>query len=118
MDVNNNPNNPVINYRSFGDNMYNVAKKGIAYFKGMQDAGLLTTAKHFPGHGDTNVDSHFDLPQLPYSRGRLDSLEEYPFREAINAGISGVMIAHMSIPALDSTKHLPSTLSRPLLPVF
>lgn len=115
MDVNNNPDNPVINYRSFGDNMYNVAKKGIAYFKGMQDAGLLTTAKHFPGHGDTNVDSHFDLPLLPYSRGRLDSLEEYPFREAINAGISGVMIAHMSIPALDSTTHLPSTLSRPII---
>jgi beta-glucosidase-like glycosyl hydrolase len=115
MDINNNPNNPVINYRSFGDNMYNVAKKGIAYFKGMQDEGLLTTAKHFPGHGDTNVDSHFDLPLLPYSRGRLDSLEEYPFREAINAGISGVMIAHMSIPALDSTKHLPSTLSRPII---
>lgn len=115
MDVNNNPNNPVINYRSFGDNMYNVAKKGIAYFKGMQDAGLLTTAKHFPGHGDTNVDSHFDLPLLPYSHGRLDSLEEYPFREAINAGISGVMIAHMSIPALDSTTHLPSTLSRPII---
>ncbi|MDN5285069.1 MAG: glycoside hydrolase family 3 [Mucilaginibacter sp.] len=115
MDINNNPNNPVINYRSFGDNMYNVAKKGIAYFKGMQAEGLLTTAKHFPGHGDTNVDSHFDLPLLPYSRGRLDSLEEYPFREAINAGISGVMIAHMSIPALDSTKHLPSTLSRPII---
>ncbi|MDN3550158.1 glycoside hydrolase family 3 protein [Mucilaginibacter aquaedulcis] len=115
MDVNNNPNNPVINYRSFGDNMYNVAKKGIAYFKGMQDAGLLTTAKHFPGHGDTNVDSHFDLPLLPYSRARLDSLEEYPFREAINAGISGIMIAHMNIPALDSTKHLPSTLSRPIV---
>jgi beta-glucosidase-like glycosyl hydrolase len=81
----------------------------------MQDAGLLTTAKHFPGHGDTNVDSHLDLPLLPYSRGRLDSLEEYPFREAINEGISGVMIAHMNIPALDSTKHLPSTLSRPIV---
>jgi beta-N-acetylhexosaminidase len=115
MDVNNNPNNPVINYRSFGDNKYNVAKKGIAYFTGMQDAGLLTAAKHFPGHGDTNVDSHFDLPLLPYSRARLDSLEEYPFREAINAGISGVMIAHMSIPSLDSTTHLPSTLSRPII---
>ncbi|MEO3408585.1 glycoside hydrolase family 3 N-terminal domain-containing protein [Mucilaginibacter sp. CAU 1740] len=115
MDVNNNPGNPVINYRSFGDNMYNVAKKGIAYFKGMQDAGLLTSAKHFPGHGDTNVDSHFDLPLLPYSRGRLDSLEMYPFREAINAGISGVMIAHMNIPSLDKTPKLPSTLSRPII---
>ena len=115
MDVNNNPDNPVINYRSFGDNKYNVAQKGIAYLKGMQDAGLLTTAKHFPGHGDTNVDSHFDLPLLPFTRARLDSLEEYPFREAIKAGISGVMIAHMDIPALDTTKHLPSTLSRKIV---
>jgi beta-glucosidase-like glycosyl hydrolase len=115
MDVNNNPNNPVINYRSFGDNKYNVAAKGIAYMKGMQDAGLLTTAKHFPGHGDTNVDSHFDLPLLPFDRARLDTLEQYPFRQAIKAGISGVMIAHMDIPALDTTKNLPSTLSRPIV---
>jgi beta-N-acetylhexosaminidase len=115
LDVNNNPDNPVINYRSFGDNKYNVAAKGIAYFKGMQDAGLLTTAKHFPGHGDTNVDSHLDLPLLPFTRQRLDSLEEYPFREAIKAGISGVMIAHMNIPGLDTTKNLPSTLSRPIV---
>jgi beta-N-acetylhexosaminidase len=115
MDVNNNPNNPVINYRSFGDNKYNVAAKGIAYMKGMQDAGLLTTAKHFPGHGDTNVDSHFDLPLLPFTRKRLDTLEEYPFKQAIRAGISGVMIAHMNIPSLDSTKNLPSTLSRPIV---
>jgi beta-N-acetylhexosaminidase len=115
MDVNNNPNNPVIGFRSFGDNKYNVAQKGIAYMKGMQDGGILTTAKHFPGHGDTDVDSHFDLPQLPFTRQRLDSLEEYPFREAIKAGLSGVMVAHMNIPALDSTKHLPSTLSRPII---
>src|ERR1700761_3968982 len=115
MDVNNNPDNPVINYRSFGDNKYNVAKKGIAYFRGMQDEGLLTTAKHFPGHGDTNVDSHLDLPLLPFTRKRLDSLEEYPFREAIKAGISGIMIAHMDIPALDNTKNLPSTLSRKIV---
>src|ERR1700744_1163353 len=115
MDVNNNPDNPVINYRSFGDNKYNVAAKGIAYMKGMQDAGLLTTAKHFPGHGDTNTDSHLDLPLLPFTRQRLDTLEEYPFRQAIKAGISGVMIAHMDIPALDSTKNLPSTLSRPIV---
>jgi beta-N-acetylhexosaminidase len=115
MDINNNPDNPVINYRSFGDNKYNVAAKGIAYMKGMQDEGILTAAKHFPGHGDTNVDSHLELPLLPFSRHRLDSLEEYPFREAINAGISGVMIAHMDIPALDSTKNLPSTLSRKIV---
>ena len=115
MDINNNPDNPVINYRSFGDNKFNVAAKGIAYMRGMQDAGLLTTAKHFPGHGDTNVDSHYDLPLLPFTRKRLDSLEEYPFNEAIKAGISGIMIAHMNIPALDTTKRLPSTLSRPIV---
>ncbi len=115
MDINNNPDNPVINYRSFGDNKYNVAKKGIAYFKGMQDAGLLTTAKHFPGHGDTNVDSHLALPLLPFTRQRLDSLEEYPFREAIAAGIGGIMVAHMDIPALDSAKNRPSTLSRKII---
>jgi len=115
MDVNNNPNNPVINYRSFGDNKYNVAQKGIAYMQGMQNGRLITTAKHFPGHGDTNVDSHQDLPLLPFTRQRLDSLEEYPFREAIKAGISGIMVAHMNIPALDTTLHLPSTLSRPII---
>jgi beta-N-acetylhexosaminidase len=115
MDINNNPNNPVINYRSFGDNKYNVAQKGIAYFTGMQSEGLLTTAKHFPGHGDTNVDSHFGLPLLPFTRERLDTLEEYPFREAIKAGISGIMVAHLDIPALDNTKNLPSTLSRKIV---
>jgi len=83
--------------------------------QGMQSEGLLTTAKHFPGHGDTNVDSHVDLPVLPFSRERLDTLEEYPFREAIRAGISGIMVAHINIPALDTTKNLPSTLSRPIV---
>lgn len=115
MDVNNNPNNPVIGFRSFGDNKFNVAKKGIAYLTGMQSAGILTTAKHFPGHGDTDVDSHQDLPLLPFTVQRLDSLEMYPFQEAIKAGISGIMIAHMNIPALDTTAHLPSTLSRPIV---
>lgn len=115
MDVNNNPDNPVIGYRAFGDNKYNVAKKGIAYLLGMQDGGILATAKHFPGHGDTNVDSHYDLPQLLFTEERLDSIELYPFLEAVKAGISGVMIAHMNIPALDSTKDLPSTLSRPIV---
>jgi beta-glucosidase-like glycosyl hydrolase len=115
MDVNNNPRNPVINYRSFGENKYNVANKSIAYMKGMQDAGLFTTAKHFPGHGDTDVDSHYDLPLLSFSKQRLDSLEMYPFKQAIAAGLNGVMVAHMSIPALDNTKNLPSTLSKPII---
>lgn len=115
MDVNNNPNNPVIGFRSFGDNKINVAKKGIAYMQGMQNGGILTTAKHFPGHGDTDVDSHLDLPLLPFSKDRLDTLETYPFKEAAKAGITGVMIAHMNIPSLDTTAHLPSTLSRPIV---
>ena len=110
-DINNNPRNPVIGYRSFGDNKYNVASRAIAYMRGMQDEGILTSIKHFPGHGDTEVDSHHDLPVLGFSRQRLDSLELYPFREAIKAGALGVMVAHMQIPALDTTARLPSTLS-------
>jgi len=115
MDVNNNPNNPVIGFRSFGDNKFNVARKGIAYLTGMQSGGILTTAKHFPGHGDTDVDSHQDLPLLPFTLQRLDTLEMYPFQQAVKAGITGIMIAHMNIPALDTTAHLPSTLSRPIV---
>jgi beta-N-acetylhexosaminidase len=115
MDVNNNPKNPVINYRSFGDNKYKVAEKGAAYVKGLQDEGILVTVKHFPGHGDTDVDSHYDLPQLNFTRERLDSLELYPFKEVIREGASGVMIAHMNIPSLDPTPKLPSTLSRPIV---
>ena len=112
VDINNNPKNPVIGFRSFGDDKYKVTEKASAYLQGMQQEGVLTTLKHFPGHGDTDVDSHFDLPQLPFSRDRLDSLELYPFKQLITAGASGVMVAHMNIPSLDSTAHLPSTLSK------
>ncbi len=115
VDVNNNPNNPVINYRSFGDNKYNVAQKAAAYMQGLQDAGILVSIKHFPGHGDTNVDSHYDLPVLNFTKERLDSIELYPFRELIRKGASGVMVAHMNIPSLDSTPKLPSTLSTPIV---
>ena len=111
-DVNNNPNNPVINFRSFGENKYRVFEKAYAYMKGMDDGGLLTSAKHFPGHGDTGVDSHADTPVIPHNRTRIDSLELYPFRELIKRGLSGVMTAHLSIPALDTTRNLPATLSR------
>lgn len=112
VDVNNNPNNPVINYRSFGENKMNVVRKGGAYMKGMMDGGLMTTLKHFPGHGDTDVDSHYDLPSLNFTITRLDSLEMYPFKELIKQGAPGVMVAHMNIPALDTTVHLPSSLSK------
>jgi beta-N-acetylhexosaminidase len=115
VDVNNNAKNPVINYRSFGENKYNVTEKGGAYLRGMQDGGLLVSIKHFPGHGDTDVDSHYDLPQLKFSKERLDSLEMYPFKELVNEGAAGVMIAHMNIPALDITPNMPSTLSKPIV---
>ena len=114
VDVNNNPLNPVINYRSFGEDKLNVTRKGIAYMKGMQSQNLLTTAKHFPGHGDTDTDSHYALPQINHPFERLDDLEMYPFKELINAGIGGVMVAHLDIPALDSTG-APSTLSKPII---
>ncbi|MET4080692.1 beta-N-acetylhexosaminidase [Pedobacter sp. UYP30] len=114
-DVNNNPKNPVINYRSFGENKYNVAIKAAEYMKGMQAGGLLTTLKHFPGHGDTDVDSHKDLPQLNFTAERLDTLEMYPFKQLIKEGATGIMVAHLSIPALDTTAHLPSSLSKPII---
>ncbi len=115
VDVNNNPSNPVINYRSFGADKKNVARKGIRYMKGMQDHGTLACAKHFPGHGDTGTDSHLALPVINHDRNRLDSIELYPFREMINAGVAAVMTAHLSIPALDDTPNLPSTLSAPIV---
>jgi len=111
IDVNNNPNNPVINDRSFGEDIYNVSQKGIAYMNGMHDAGILATAKHFPGHGDTNVDSHKDLPVIYHNRRRLDSLELYPFRQLVNNRLGAMMIAHLSIPELDARLNRPTTLS-------
>jgi beta-glucosidase-like glycosyl hydrolase/CubicO group peptidase (beta-lactamase class C family) len=111
VDVNNNPANPVIGDRSFGEDMKNVALKAEAYMLGMQDNQVLACAKHFPGHGDTDVDSHYDLPKLMQSRQRLDSLELYPFRYLIEKGVASIMVAHLEIPALDSTPNLPATLS-------
>ncbi|HEU4473025.1 MAG TPA: glycoside hydrolase family 3 N-terminal domain-containing protein [Flavisolibacter sp.] len=112
VDVNNNPNNPVIGYRSFGEDKYKVARFGVAYARGMQDAGIMACAKHFPGHGDTEVDSHYDLPVISKSRGQLDSLELYPFKELFRAGIGSVMVAHLAIPSIDNTPNLPTSLSK------
>ncbi|MCA6450816.1 MAG: serine hydrolase [Chitinophagaceae bacterium] len=111
VDVNNNPMNPVINDRSFGEDKYKVATYGVAYMKGMQDVGVMASAKHFPGHGDVAVDSHKDLPVILKSREQLDNLELYPFRELIRSGVGSVMTAHLSIPAIDTTTNLPSSLS-------
>lgn len=115
VDVNNNSKNPVINFRSFGENKENVAEKSAAYMRGMQEGGLLVSIKHFPGHGDTDVDSHYDLPRLNFTKERLDSLELYPFKQLIRQGAAGVMIAHMNIPSLDPSPNLPSTLSKPIV---
>lgn len=111
VDVNNNPKNPVISNRSFGENRFKVADKGIAYMMGMQDNGILTTAKHFPGHGDTNEDSHLTLPVLNFAYSRLDSIELYPFRQLIQKNVGGIMVGHLYTPAIDSAKNRPSTLS-------
>lgn len=115
VDVNNNANNPVIGFRSFGEDKYNVTSKALAYMKGMQEEHVLGSAKHFPGHGDTEVDSHYGLPILNFSRHRLEEMELYPFRRLIAEGLGSVMVAHMSIPALDSTENLASTLSKPIV---
>ena len=112
VDVNNNPNNPVIGYRSFGEDKYKVAQFGVAYMKGMQDVGIMACAKHFPGHGDVAVDSHLDLPVINKSRSQLDSLELYPFKQLFKAGVGSVMIAHLSIPAIDSTPNKPTSISK------
>jgi beta-N-acetylhexosaminidase len=114
-DINNNPLNPVINYRSFGEDREKVAFKATMYMKGMQDNGILATAKHFPGHGDTDTDSHYDLPLINNSRERFDSIELYPFNKLIYAGVGSIMSAHLSIQSLDSTRNLPSTLSKPII---
>lgn len=115
VDINNNANNPVIGFRSFGENKYNVSRKSLAYMRGMQDQHVLASAKHFPGHGDTNVDSHLGLPLIDFSRIRLDSTELYPFRELMDRGLGSVMVAHMNIPVLDNTPNLASTLSKPIV---
>ena len=110
-DVNNNSENPVINYRSFGEDKYKVANKAIAYMKGMQNKGIMANAKHFPGHGDTDSDSHKTLPIIKHNRERLDSLELYPFQQLIDSGLGSMMIAHLYIPSLDDRPNKASTLS-------
>ena len=114
-DVNNNPANPVINDRSFGEDRELVARKAIAYMRGLQNGGVIATAKHFPGHGDTDLDSHLTLPVIAHTRARLDSLELYPFQRMMAEGLSAVMVAHLEVPALDTTRGLPSTLSHPVV---
>ncbi len=112
LDINNNPNNPVIATRSFGEDRYNVTIKSYHYMKGLQDHGVMACAKHFPGHGDTDVDSHYDLPLIRHSRARLDSIEMYPFKALAGYGIGSFMAAHLAVPALDERNNRPTSLSK------
>jgi beta-N-acetylhexosaminidase len=112
VDININPNNPIINARSFGENKDNVAEKGIAYMKGMQSVNVMANAKHFPGHGDTDKDSHKSLPTINHSKGRMDSIELYPFYKLIENGLASMMVAHLNIPAYAEEDNMATTLSK------
>jgi len=115
VDVNNNPRNPIINLRSFGEDPARVATMAVSYIKGIQSTGAFASAKHFPGHGDTEVDTHLGLAVITHPRERLDRVELVPFRAAIDAGVDTVMSTHIVLPALDPTPGIPATLSRPIL---
>lgn len=110
-DINSNPQNPIINIRSFGEQKEDVTENSLLYAKGLQDNGVMAVAKHFPGHGDAATDSHISLPVINHSADALDTLDLYPFKRLINAGIGGVMVGHLFVPSLDSTSGLPSSLS-------
>ena len=111
IDINSNIANPVIGCRSFGEDKFNVAQKGIAYMTGLQQNGILATAKHFPGHGDTGSDSHYTLPIVSHSKERVDSLELYPFKKLIDNGLGGIMVAHLYFPAYETKRNTATTLS-------
>ena len=112
MDINNNPENPVINDRSFGEDKYKVALFGTKYMQGLQDMGVMACAKHFPGHGDVAVDSHLDLPVINKSMAELESTELYPFQEIFKAGVGSVMIGHLFVPAIDSGLNMATSISK------
>jgi len=115
VDVNSNPNNPVIGYRSFGENPHRVGQAGSVYMRGMQDHGVIAVAKHFPGHGDTDSDSHKTLPSVLHDRNRLNRVELPPFHRLIQEGISGIMAAHLFVPNLDRRESRPTSLSSNVL---
>jgi beta-N-acetylhexosaminidase len=114
-DINSNQFNPVINARSFGEDRQRVAEKSYFYMKGMQDQGLIAVAKHFPGHGDTDIDSHYSLPIIDKAIPQIDSVELFPFRYLIDRGVKGIMVSHLRIPQLDTAANSIATLSEPIL---
>jgi len=115
LDVNVNPDNPVIGVRSFGEDPHLVARQGAAYVRGLASQGIVAVAKHFPGHGDTSRDSHYDLPSVPYGMKRLMSVELVPFKAAIDAGLDVVMTAHIALPKVEGRPHVPATVSHKVL---
>jgi beta-N-acetylhexosaminidase len=115
VDINTNPKNPIIGNRSFGEDKENVTEKSLAFMKGMQSAGVLANAKHFPGHGDTDQDSHKTLPTISFTKARIDSLELYPYKRLIREGLSSVMVAHLNIPALEDRMGYPSSISKTIV---
>lgn len=115
VDVNSNPDNPVIGNRSFSEHPQRVAELGIQYMKGLQSQGVMAVAKHFPGHGDTKTDSHFDLPVINHTREYMDTVDLYPFQKLIDAGVEGVMTAHLQVNAYESEANHPSSLSANLV---
>ncbi|MFK7812432.1 MAG: glycoside hydrolase family 3 N-terminal domain-containing protein [Maribacter sp.] len=115
VDININPKNPIIGSRSFGEDRENVTEKGVAFVKGMESAGVLSSGKHFPGHGDTATDSHKSLPVIDFPKSRLDSIELYPYKKLIEAGVSSVMVAHLEVPSLELKEGLPSSLSEQII---
>jgi beta-N-acetylhexosaminidase len=115
VDINTNPKNPIIGNRSFGEDKENVSQKALAFMKGMQSAGILANAKHFPGHGDTDTDSHKTLPTIDFTKERIDSVELYPYKRLIEAGLSSVMVAHLNVPSLETRLDFPSSLSKTIV---
>ena len=111
LDINTNPKNPIIGFRSFGEDKYNVTESALAVMKGYQSLGLISTGKHFPGHGDTDIDSHHALPTIPFSKERLDTLEIYPYKKLFKEGLSSVMVAHLNVPSLEPRSNVPSSVS-------
>ena len=112
VDINTNPDNPIIGNRSFGEDRDNVTNKALAYMRGMQSTGILANAKHFPGHGDTDLDSHKILPTISFTKKRLDSIELHPYKRLFQEGLSSVMVAHLNVPALEKRKNFPSSISK------
>nr|WP_298658285.1 glycoside hydrolase family 3 N-terminal domain-containing protein [uncultured Flavobacterium sp.] len=111
VDINTNPSNPIIGNRSFGEDKENVTKRALAYMKGLQENGVFATAKHFPGHGDTETDSHHTLPVVKFDKARLDDVELYPYKELIKNGLASVMVAHLNVPSIEPREGYPTSLS-------